>query len=149
MSFRTALRAARPLASLPRFAGSASTPTAARSAAIAFRRGFNESAPVQFNESSPVGKDDENGQYSPGYEEHREQIENPKFAGVDDSVTFRHPTVSLLATVSFGAGADQIAMAQRPRPWTRRSRTRPRKAHQAYPGQFVDGGQSLRGHWRR
>lgn len=77
MSFRTALRASRPLTT------SLTAPTASRAGAIAFRRGLNE--------SSPVKKDDDNGQYSPGYEKHVQQVD-PKFAGVDESVTFKHPT---------------------------------------------------------
>ena len=81
MSFRTALRASRPLTT------SLTAPTASRAGAIAFRRGLNE--------SSPVKKDDDNGQYSPGYEKHVQQVD-PKFAGVDESVTFKHPTVCLL-----------------------------------------------------
>jgi hypothetical protein len=78
MSFRTAIRASRPITALR------SAPTASRAGAIAFRRGINE--------SSPVKKDDDNGQYSPGYEKHAKQVD-PKFAGVDQSVTFEHPTV--------------------------------------------------------
>lgn len=78
MSFRTALRTSRPLTALR------SAPTASRTGAIAFRRNINESAPVK--------KDDDNGQYPPGYEKHVKQVD-PKFAGVDESVTFKHPTV--------------------------------------------------------
>ena len=92
MSFRTALRAARPLTSLPRAAGASVAPLQQRSAALAFRRNFNE--------SSPVGKDDDNGQYSSGYEEHKQQVD-PKFAVLDESMTFQHPQVSLLSFQAF------------------------------------------------